>query len=69
MLELAPMFFCMHSIYEFSTQANNQWTCATLAVIQGQIKTSSKGKKESTIANGEREFDQDVISIGVQLKK
>ena len=37
---------------------------------RGQTKSSSKGKKEEiVIANGEREFDQDVISIDLHLKE
>ncbi len=63
--ELNSMFFHMDSIKEFKSSIQNQ-RFATIVVIVINVKGvgDSKNEKQLLIADGESEFDQDVLNLG-----
>ncbi len=63
--KLIPMFFHMDFIREFRSSIQN-WRSTTIVVIVIGVRgiKDSKGEQQLLIANGEGEFDQNILVFG-----
>ncbi len=67
--DLIPMFFHMDSIIEFKSFIYS-WRYIAIVVIVISVMGigDNKGEKQLFIANGEGEFDRDIIALGNNFK-